>query len=74
MVSVVRLGSTYGCPKKLYLILRINFGAVHFSMTKMLVFPDSDMYKSFDALTLSGGGGGGGVTKLTAANQKPLAL
>ena len=38
----------YGCPKKLYLILRLNFGLVNFSMTKMLVIPDSeDMYKSF---------------------------
>ena len=37
-----------GCPKKLHLILGLNFGAVHFSMTKMLVLPDSrDMYKSF---------------------------
>ena len=35
-------------PKKLYPILRLNFGAVHFSMTKMLLVPDSrDMYKSF---------------------------
>ena len=33
---------------KLYLIFRLNLGTVHFSMRKMLVFPDSrDMYKSF---------------------------
>ena len=37
-----------GCPKKLYLILRLNFGAVRFSMTKMFAVLDSgDMYKSF---------------------------
>ena len=35
-----------GCSKKLFLILRLNFGAVYFSKTKMLAFPDSrDMYK-----------------------------
>ena len=27
-----------GCPKKLYPILRLNSGAVHFSMTIKLVF------------------------------------
>ena len=32
---------TTGCLKKLYQILKINFGAVRFSMTKMLVLPDS---------------------------------
>ena len=33
--------------KKIYLILRLNLGAVHFSMTKMLVLPNSrEMYKS----------------------------
>ena len=37
-----------GFLKNLYLILRFNFGAVHFSITKLLVLPDSrDMYKSF---------------------------
>ena len=41
-----------GGPKKLYLTLRVNFGAVHFSVTKMLVFPDSgDMYKSFGTIS-----------------------
>ena len=30
-----------GCPKKFYIILRLNFGAVHFSVTKMLLLNDS---------------------------------
>ena len=29
-----------GCPKKLYLILRLNFGAVQFLMRKVIVLPD----------------------------------
>ena len=34
--------------KKLYLIYRLKFGAVHFLMAKMLVFANTiDMYKSF---------------------------
>ena len=37
------------CPKKLYIFLKINFEAVHFSMTKMLTFSNyRDMHKSFD--------------------------
>ena len=32
---------TTGCLKKLHQILKINFGAVRFSMTKMSVLPDS---------------------------------
>ena len=40
---------TIGCPKKFDLILRLNFGVVHFSMKKMLLLDDSrGMYKSFD--------------------------
>ena len=36
-------------PKKLYLIFKLNLGAVHFSMTKMLVLLDSrNMDKSSD--------------------------
>ena len=35
------------CPKKLYLTLRLNLGALEFSITKMLVLPDSrDMYNN----------------------------
>ena len=36
------------CSEKFYPILRFNFEAVHFSVTKMLVFPDfRGMYKLF---------------------------
>ena len=52
MVNVISCSvgniATYQVSQKLYLILMLNFGAVHFSMTKMLVPPDpGDMYKSF---------------------------
>ena len=47
----IAVESYTGCPKKLYLILRLILGAVRFSMTKVLVLPDSrDMYKSFGTL------------------------
>ena len=49
MHIIVTFFHLLGVSKKLFLILRLSFGAVHFSMTKMLVLPDSrDMHKSFD--------------------------
>ena len=53
IICSLRLRDKPGVPTKLYLILRLNFGAVHFSVTKMLVLPDSrDMYKSFRTLSV----------------------
>ena len=46
--KVKRINPSNGCPKKLYLILRLNSGAIHFSMTKLLALLDCrDMYRSF---------------------------
>ena len=43
-----------GCLKNLHLILRLNFGAVHFLISKMSVLPDPrDMYKSFGTSNVS---------------------
>ena len=42
------------CPKRLYIILKLSFRAVHFSITKMFVLSDSrDIYESFGTLSVS---------------------
>ena len=38
---VMNFGKNTWCPKKLYPILRLNLGAVHYSMAKVSVLPDS---------------------------------
>ena len=49
----VILDNNTGRHKKWYLIFRLNFGAVHFSVTKVLVLLDSrGMYKSFGTLSV----------------------
>ena len=41
-----------GCPKKLYLILRLDFGEVNFSIKTMLVLPDSQGTNHLDPKVL----------------------
>ena len=48
--GILTVNFNSGCPPKMYISLRTNFGVVNISMKKMLVLPGSrGVHKSFGA-------------------------